>query len=303
MGRLRYVRADITLTDQQMPIPRYGHEAVCVLDRYLLCIGGKAVGGRDTPQFCDEVVGASTDVLDTVTGKWAQLPCKLGCPRVYFGAVAVGSSVIVCGGMALGGARQGTSEGRLDSTEILDAASLPLLFSSMEDESSPLVMSWRYGPWLQFPRYDFSLAGPISGRLFAVGGSGARRLVEELDVSALSSSPALLRTRDPQAREALLADGWIDVHAHAGYPPERSPQTEGQNASRWVLHPVELPSARSSGNAVAVGNRLILCCGSERSVLSYEPDAAAWVGLGVELDSMRLGAKAVAFHEPRTMVG
>merc|ERR1712139_654508 len=100
---------------------------------------------------------------------------------------------------------------------------LPLLFSGADENSRAPSLSWRAGPPLQFPRYDFSLAGPIGGRLFAVGGSGARRLVEELDVSDLSafssrscSSRSPSRScgyRSPEVQNTLLSDGWADLHA------------------------------------------------------------------------------------------
>jgi len=283
-----------------MPIPRFGHEAVCVLGRYLLCIGGKAAGFRESPEGSDDVVGGSSDVLDTATGRWLPLPCRLENPRVYFGAAVVGSFVVVCGGMAPGGARQaqpGASEGRLSSTEILDAADLPLLFSEAGDNPRLQSLSWRPGPHLQFARYDFSLAGPIDRRLFAVGGSGARRLVEELNVSELSSASDQRPARSSEVQNSLLSEGWADVHGRAGYASGGSSPSATQATSRngWLLHPVELPASRSCGNVVAVGNRLVLAGGSERAVFSYEPDAASWVDVGAELDTMRLGAKAVAF--------
>mmetsp|Transcript_18089 Transcript_18089/g.57426 ORF Transcript_18089/g.57426 Transcript_18089/m.57426 type:complete len:247 (+) Transcript_18089:624-1364(+) len=241
-----------------MPTPRYGHEAVCALGRYLVCIGGKAAGARESLQGSDEVIGGSADVLDVATGRWAPLPCRLENPRVYFGAAAVGRNIVVCGGMALGTPGRRALEGRLSSTEILDAADLPMIFEGAAGEGAPPSLRWRQGPSLQSPRLDFSLAGPINGRLYAVGGSGARRAVEALDVSELLAAR-------------------VDTSA------------------QWEVHPVELPEARSCGNAVALGQRLLLVGGSQRAVLCFGPGDDSWAPLGAELDTMRLGAKAVAF--------
>lgn len=280
-----------------MPMPRYGHEAVSVFGRYLLCIGGKAAGTRESPEGSDDVVGGSADVLDTMTGRWKPLPCRLECPRVYFGAAVVGSTVVVCGGMALGGrqAPLGSSEGRLSSCEILDTAELPELFS---DGPTP-GLCWRRGPSLQFPRYDFSLAGPIDGLLYAVGGSGARRLVEVLDTTNLALRPVADDHREVQ--RALLSEGWVDLHSRCPdvqIPPsilEADSDADCSKPLRWQLDRVELPQARSCGMAVSVARHLVLAGGSERSVIGYEIGSDSWVPLGAELDIMRLGAKAIAF--------
>jgi len=291
----------------RMPTPRYGHEAVGLLGRYLLCIGGKAAGARESPQGSDEVVGGSADVLDVVTGCWAKLPCRLEQPRVYFGATVVtdpatsATSVVVCGGAGLASGAPMAQEGRLASTEILDVAGLPGLFGEEEEEERgggqrqqekrrpPPPLQWRQGPPLRMPRYDFSLAGPVAGRLYAVGGSGARRCVEVLEVGEL-----LLPGRVGGEGEAL-------------------------SLPRWELHPVELPEARSGAATVALGPRLLLAAGSQRSVYCFGPapseeeddpcdvanghsvsdglgPSGCWVRLeGADVDSLRLGSKVVAF--------
>jgi len=296
-----------------MPNRRHGHEVVCALGRYLLCIGGRAVSHpHASDSGNDDVVGGSTDVLDTVTGCWAALPCALTAPRVYFGAVTLGRYVLVSGGLTHSGRR-------LRCTEVLDATDLPRLFSADDESGRALDLCWRLGPPLLFPRYDFSLAGPVGARLYAVGGSGARRLVEVLDVSwafvsELRAAPELRATASvlqgsPQVHEALLFAGWIDLHLHMpsavdvamdSVSPLSQPAPVCSSAESclpfpsWELHPVELPEGRSCGNTVAAGGRLCLVGGSGRSVLFFEPGAGSWEPIGVELDTMRLGAKAVA---------
>lgn len=268
-----------------MPTPRYGHEAVGVMGRYLLCIGGKTTTIRDSPQGRDEVIGASSDVLDIVSGRWVPLPCCLRQPRVYFGAASIAASgaspayVVVSGGLSLaGGQPSATSEGRLASTELLDVTNLPQLFAGASTAAPRAPLCWREGPRLLCPRSDFSLAGPIQGRLYAVGGSGARRCVEVLETAGL-------------AQQLQGAD--------AAELPAPCP--------RWELHPVELPEGRSSGVAVALGRRLLLAGGSQRAVLCFGPAGSAsggdapgpsssWSLLqGGDLDTLRLGAKVVAF--------
>lgn len=274
---------DTSMRMDPMPTPRYGHEAVSLFNRYLLCIGGKAAGGNDG------VSGGSTDVLDTETGRWFPLPCRLECPRVYFGAVSFGSTVIVSGGMSLGvfqghGNRtEGLSEGRLSSTEVLDVSKLPNL-------EAP-ELRWRRGPWLQFPRYDFSLAA-IGGSCYAIGGAGARQLVEVLSVTEFTKNAP--QHRPPGLQPALLSRGWVDIHVMAGQDGVESSSAVSESG-QWVLHPVELPEVRSCINAVAVDNQLVLIGGSARKVLSYRAGDPAWLPLGVDLSTMRLGAKAVAF--------
>mmetsp|Transcript_21993 Transcript_21993/g.61529 ORF Transcript_21993/g.61529 Transcript_21993/m.61529 type:complete len:493 (-) Transcript_21993:46-1524(-) len=315
---------------EPMPTPRYGHESVCVFDRYLLCIGGKAAGcpaggSEEDAKRRDAEVGGSTDCLDVESGRWLTLPCRLASPRVYFGAAVVGNVVVVCGGAALGRSA-GASEGRLASTELLDVSQLHYFFDEATDAYSSsakaeVASSWRWqtGPRLLFPRYDFSLAGPIDGLLFAVGGSGARRLVEVLDalevaawlrqpggppqLGANAQHPQLQRREpeemqayerraaSPDVQQQLLTEGWADVHAHT--PP--SGLAGGTSiAPQWSLHPVELPDSRSCGNTAAVGNSLYLVGGSQRCILHYTIGAPAWECAPVELDSMRLGAKALA---------
>eukprot|EP00747_Dinoflagellata_sp_TGD_P169384 gnl/TRDRNA2_/TRDRNA2_198250_c0_seq1.p1 gnl/TRDRNA2_/TRDRNA2_198250_c0~~gnl/TRDRNA2_/TRDRNA2_198250_c0_seq1.p1 ORF type:complete len:505 (+),score=71.24 gnl/TRDRNA2_/TRDRNA2_198250_c0_seq1:68-1516(+) len=294
-----------------LPTPRYGHEAVSVLGRYLLCIGGKAAGLNGGQREVDVSIGNSTDVLDTATGRWATLPCRLECPRVYFGAVAIENLVVVAGGMALAaggpsGTANGSLEGRLSSTEVLDATDLPRLF---EDDAllnaGPPQLCWHRGPSLLRPRYSFSLAGPIAGHIFAVGGRGAPRIVETLELSSLK---AYLQHADTEAmrlhgesvllqgpsyleavHDALLHQGWDDLHARA------AAATDG--TAGWKMHPVDLPDGRSGGNAVAVGNLLCFAGGSVRTVLFLEEGARSWEPLGVELDVMRLGARVVAFGD------
>jgi len=318
-----------------LPTPRYGHETVCVFNRYLLCIGGKAAGGRESAKTRDAAVGGSADVLDTLTGRWKALPCTLSSPRVYFGAVVCGSTVVVAGGMALAPGAN-FMEGRLSSTELLDATAIPALFDGGDEASAALA--WRPGPSLQLPRYDFSLAGPLDGCIFAVGGSGARTIVEVLDVSDIASYAAAEASAAPPLRRALLEDGWVDLHAreadrqgtsrlasgganehdHAqSQPPSlgNRPRVAGSalleaalrdslkpvdpcarsRQKQWAVHPVELPEARSCANVVAVGQQLVMLGGSVRSVLAYQLGADSWQPLGPELDSIRLGAKAVAF--------
>ncbi|CAE8629740.1 unnamed protein product [Polarella glacialis] len=248
---------------------------VGVLGRYLVCIGGKS--GRshqsvteESPQLTDELVGGSADVLDTLTGIWAPLPCRLESPRVYFGAAVVGSSIVVCGGMALGASERGLD--RLVSTEILDARELPQLFEPSLTAGG-LEMRWRPGPALAIPRSDLSLAGPICGNLYAVGGTIAclagdgDRTIEVLDAAAM-----LFQTADE------LEHSW----------ERRS----------WVL-----PESCRNSSAVALNGRLVLIGGSERSVLIstargtelQRPTGIEWIPTGIDLDSLRLGAKAVAF--------
>lgn len=270
---------------QPMPTPRFGHEVVAVLGRYLLCIGGKAAAARDLPEGRDELVATSADVLDVLTGRWVALPCRLAQPRVYFGAAVVTcpttqcAVVVVSGGMEMGGFLQQTSaEGRLASTELLDVSGVPGLFSG-DDSCAPLA--WQPGPPLLRPRYDFSLAGPAAGRLYAVGGSGARQCVEVLEVSDL---PRLCCEAVPAGASAELP--------------------------RWEVHPVELPESRSSALTVALGDRLLFVGGSQKLVYCLGPtsgdaegDGAGGLGplgrwsplRGAELDSLRLGAKVVAF--------
>lgn len=283
-----------------MPTPRCGHETVALFDRYLLCIGGK-VSGRLQPGCderarrlqLDEKVGGSADCLDTFTGRWVTLPCRLSSPRVYFGAAVLGNTVIVTGGSATS-VNHTAPEGRLSSTELLDVTHLPALFEGRDDAAQ---LMWRPGPSLLFPRYDFSLACCKTGQgslLFAVGGSGARRLVEVLDSAAIAlwmanrGKSSKDSTVADEVQRDLLQEGWVDVHTRA---PHRAPQSR---PNAWALHPVELPDTRSCGNVVGIGHTLFLVGGSQRQVLAYTLGQPSWVSLGVELDSMRLGAKAVA---------
>lgn len=249
-----------------MQTPRYGHEAICALGRYILCIGGNAAGVRESPQGSDEIIGGSTDVLDAVTGRWARLPCHLEHARVYFGAAVVGRFVVVAGGKALGAASSlaatGPADGRLGTTEFLDTTALPGIFDDRGDSVTTSSLHWRQGPALHYPRFDFSLAGPLERHLYAVGGSGASRIVEVLDVSELLD----------EAPEPALTAG-------------------------WQVHDVALPESRSTANAVAVGRQLVLIGGSDRTLLSFGHGATSWRKLGVELATMRLGAKAVAFGQ------
>lgn len=172
-----------------------------------------------------------------------------------------------------------------------------------------------------------------------MGGSGARKLVEVLDTSALAAwleaprasprsgqvSPAAGSAR--AVRQQLLAEGWADVHTRAGgalrggarAPPgptllaavalelareaerggsPRAGDGGGRRPVGWHLHPVELPDTRSCGAAVAFGGGLCLLGGSQRAVLSYRLGDPTWVQTGVELDSMRLGARVVAIGYP-----
>jgi len=163
---------------------------------------------------------------------------------------------------------------------------------------------------LLFPRYDFSLAGPIAGCLFAVGGSGARRLVEVLDTEGLlerlppAATPTSSSARTPQApcvalRRELLSEGWADLHLRSGGSFGVAEAISGGSSGpkqppRWALHPVEVPDGRSSGNAVAAGHSLWFLGGSQRAVLRYTLGDPSWQPVGAELDSMRLGASAVA---------
>lgn len=251
-----------------LPTPRFGHKAVCVFARYLLCIGGKAAGSRLLPQCSDGVVGGSTDILDTVTGRWVSLPCRLASPRVNFGAAAVGSMVIVCGGMSLGSSLPpGWSGVGLSSTEVLDVTKLPELFM---DGPVP-ELQWCSGPSLQFEHTDFSLAGPIDGCLFAVGGGGGLRRVEMLDVRSIPSLERQVSVQD-------------DPSGHDNTP-----------TTHWELCPVDLPEVRNCASVVAVDRRLILLGGTKRNLFSYEPGAAAWEPLGVGLDTTRLGASVTSF--------
>jgi len=159
-------------------------------------------------------------------------------------------------------AATGPADGRLGTTELLDTAELPGIFDDRGEAAAAPSLRWRQGPALHYPRFDFSLAGPLEGHLYAVGGSGASRIVEALDASELL----------------------------AGAP-------EPQLAAGWAVHPVALPEARSTANAVAVGRQLVLVGGSDRALLSFSHGADCWRKLGVELATMRLGAKAVAFGQ------
>eukprot|EP00812_Abedinium_dasypus_P013965 NODE_747_length_1379_cov_209.781722.p3 GENE.NODE_747_length_1379_cov_209.781722~~NODE_747_length_1379_cov_209.781722.p3 ORF type:complete len:178 (+),score=43.82 NODE_747_length_1379_cov_209.781722:3-536(+) len=170
-------------------------------------------------------------------------------------------------------------------TEVLDVSELPLLFAGAPP---PPSLSWRHGPDLRFPRYDFSLAGPIGGLLFAVGGSGARRLVEVLATTNIVTWLAAMR--DGQLQAAASAT----VARPARQPPAVQPSLSGVVADmHWALYNVELPDTRSSGNTVAVGRSLYLIGGSQTAVMRYTLGKPSWEVAGAELDSMRLGAKAV----------
>eukprot|EP00933_Yihiella_yeosuensis_P071743 TRINITY_DN79987_c0_g1_i1.p1 TRINITY_DN79987_c0_g1~~TRINITY_DN79987_c0_g1_i1.p1 ORF type:complete len:476 (+),score=73.01 TRINITY_DN79987_c0_g1_i1:69-1496(+) len=268
-----------------MPTPRYGHESVAVQGRYLVCIGGKAAGAK-SPQVSDEIVGGSADVLDTITERWASLPCRLKNPRVYFGASVVGTYIIVAGGLALGSSEvsdpEESSMHRLRSTEVLDASDLNRLF---EENPSPATSSsslyWQTGPPLHSPRSHFSLAGPIEGILYAVGGNTNSTnyfdsTMESLDAGALTLACSALEA------EVKLA----------------TPQTT--NELSWqALHDV-----RTSPDSctVALGRMLVKSGGNIRAVLYHRPTrddkATSWQPLGVDLDILRYGAKVVAFGCP-----
>jgi len=323
MNALTHAWAHGQVPQAPMRIPRYGHESVCVSGRYIMCIGGKAADHTkrsvdESVRSLDIEVGGSIDCLDTYTGRWLPLPCRLACPRVYFGAAVVGTTVVVSGGAALGQINRnlGPSECRLSSTELLDASELHLLF---EGHKSLPSLRWQPGPSLIVPRCDFSLGGPIDGCIFAVGGSGARCLVECLEVSNihayLGANPATAtsglaelpgRQGVQDVHEHLLSHGWVDFHMRT--PPHSNSGNEQVTSSPaselyaspvkkppcWKLHPVELPKGRSSGNVVAIGRTLCLVGGSERSLLHYRPGDEAWQTVDAELDAMRLGSRAVA---------
>jgi len=249
-----------------LPTPRSGHRAVCVLNRYLLCIGGRAAGSRFLPQCNDGVVGGSTDVLDTLTGRWASLPCCLANPRAHFGAIAVGAIVLVCGGTSL----VSFGDNMLDSTEVLNATKLPELFM---DGPTP-ELEWTPGSQLNFRHRGFSLAGPIDGYIYGLGLGGAgdhpSRHFERLDVRNLSLSGG----------QKYFFNDIIDPH--------------GAPVMNWEPWDLELPEVRNWACIVAVERRLVLFDGI-RHTYYYEPGAVKWELLCVDLDMARVGTSATSF--------
>lgn len=268
---------------------RHGHAALGIWARFLIVLGGKPPEGAT-----DSSTAQSVEIFDTARNRWYDLP-PMNEPRVYFGAAfdAVNGMVVVCGGISPG---QGKP---LRSTEVLDLTQLPKYVEAVDQGNAPPEIAWHWGPPLQFPRYDFSLAGPLNGHLYAVGGSHARRLVETLPlhevVTAAKGSPsggypsggAEGDASAGNTRELLLSEGWADVHS-------LSAAIRGA-LSGWQLHRVELPEAHSCVSCVAAGNYLFLVGGSQRSILRFEPHRGLqWQPTGAQLPQMRLGLVVVS---------